>query len=101
MKGLRDCNRAFLAQNGPGGVALRPFRPEVAMCRALIALMVTLAVYPLGAGAQQPKSVPRIGILSWEGCPVPNSVFGQAMRDLGYTWGEKIKVVCGSADGSY
>src|SRR5262245_19745554 len=70
------------------------------MGQVLLAFIVGL-VLPLGVGAQQAVKVPRIGILSWEGCPGPNSVFGLAMRDLGYTWEEKIKVVCASADGSY
>jgi putative ABC transport system substrate-binding protein len=45
--------------------------------------------------------IPRIGLLQWEGCPGPKSVFGLALRDLGYTWGEKIEIVCRSAEGSY
>jgi hypothetical protein len=71
------------------------------MGRVLLAFIVGLVLVPLAAGTQQAVKAPRIGILSWEGCPGPNSVFGLAMRDLGYTWGEKIKVVCGSAGGSY
>lgn len=71
------------------------------MGRALLALMVALTVLPLCASAQPPNGVPRIGLLQWEGCPGPNSDFGRALNDLGYTWGEKIEVVCRSAEGSY
>jgi putative ABC transport system substrate-binding protein len=63
--------------------------------------MVGLTVLPLCASAQLPKGVPRIGLLQWEGCPGPGSVFGRALGDLGYAWGEKIEVVCRSAEGSY
>jgi putative ABC transport system substrate-binding protein len=71
------------------------------MGRALSALMVGLTILPLGAGAQQPKIVPRIGLLQWEGCPGPNSVFGRALSGLGHTWDEKIEILCRSAEGSY
>jgi len=63
--------------------------------------MVAVTVLPFSASAQAPTSVPRIGLLQWEGCPGPNSVLGRALNDLGYTWGEKIEVVCRSAEGSY
>jgi putative ABC transport system substrate-binding protein len=71
------------------------------MGRAPLALIVALIVLPLCASAQTPTRVARVGLLQWEGCPGPNSVFGRALNDLGYTWGEKIEVVCRSAEGSY
>ena len=71
------------------------------MGRALLALMVGLTLLPVDARAQQAAKVPRIGLLQWEGCPGPNSVFGLALRDLGYTWDKKIQVVCRSAEGNY
>ena len=71
------------------------------MGRALLTLMVGLALLPLDARAQHAAKVPRVGLLQWEGCPGPNSVFGLALKDLGYTWGEKIEVLCRSSEGSY
>jgi putative ABC transport system substrate-binding protein len=71
------------------------------MGRASLALTVALTVLPLCANAQAPKSVPRVGLLQWEGCPGPNSVLGRALNDLGHTWGERIQIVCRSAEGSY
>src|SRR5262245_21967781 len=71
------------------------------MGRASLALTVALTVLPLCANAQAPKSMPRVGLLQWEGCPGPNSVLGRALNDLGYTWGERIQIVCRSAEGSY
>ena len=35
------------------------------------------------------------------GCPGPNSGFGRALSDLGYTWGEKVEIVCRSGGGNY
>jgi hypothetical protein len=81
--------------------SLRSVLHEVGMRRLLSALVVCSAVLPVGASAQPPKGVPRIGLLQWEGCPGPNSVFGHALSHLGYTWGEKIETVCRSAEGSY
>jgi putative ABC transport system substrate-binding protein len=71
------------------------------MGRASLTLTVALTVLPLCANAQAPKSMPRVGLLQWEGCPGPNSVLGRALNDLGYTWGERIQIVCRSAEGSY
>jgi putative ABC transport system substrate-binding protein len=64
-------------------------------------LVVGLALLPVDGSTQQTAKVPRIGLLQWEGCPGPNSVFGLALRDLGYTWGERIEVICRSAEGNY
>ena len=71
------------------------------MGQALLALVVGLALLPVDGRTQHAAKVPRIGVLQWEGCPGPNSVFGRALSDLGYTWGEKIEVVCRSAEGNY
>jgi putative ABC transport system substrate-binding protein len=67
----------------------------------MLGFVVGLALLPVDCWTQQAAKVPRIGLLQWEGCPGPNSVFGLALRDLGYTWGEKIEVVCRSAEGNY
>jgi len=78
-----------------------PFFSEADMCRALaVALVVGLVLLPVHGWAQLAKGA-RIGLLQWEGCPGPDSVFGMALRDRGYIWGEKIQVVCRSAEGSY
>ncbi len=71
------------------------------MRRTMLGLVVGLALLPADGWTQQAAKVPRIGLLQWEGCPGPNSVFGLALRDLGYIWGEKIEVVCRSAEGNY
>ena len=72
------------------------------MGQALLALIVVgLALLPVDGRTQPAAKVPRIGVLQWEGCQGPNSVFGRALSDLGYTWGEKIEVVCRSAEGNY
>jgi putative ABC transport system substrate-binding protein len=74
---------------------------ESGMRRMMSGLVVGLALLPTDGWTQQAATVPRIGLLQWEGCPGPNSVFGLALRDLGYTWGEKIEVACRSAEGNY
>lgn len=71
------------------------------MRRMTLTLAVGLALLAVNGWAQQPAKVPRIGLLQWEGCPGPNSVFGLALKNLGYTWGEKIEILCRSADGNY
>ena len=67
----------------------------------MLGLVVGSALLPVDGWAQQAAKLPRIGLLQWEGCPGPNSVFGLALRDLGYTWGEKIEIVCRTAAGNY
>jgi putative ABC transport system substrate-binding protein len=71
------------------------------MRRMTLGLVVGLVLLPIDGWAQAAAKVPRIGLLQWEGCPGPSSVFGLGLRDLGYTWGEKIEIVCRSAEGSY
>jgi putative ABC transport system substrate-binding protein len=60
----------------------------------------TLAA-PLTAKAQQTRKVPRVGFLTWGLCPGHDSVFGTALRERGYTWGETIQVICRSAEGDH
>jgi putative ABC transport system substrate-binding protein len=60
-----------------------------------------LLAAPLAVEGQQAGKVPRIGFLTWEPCPNADSVFGVALRNLGYTWGQTIEVVCRSAQGDY
>ena len=64
--------------------------------RALIALLGSAAVWPLTAGAQQPKGKTyRIGIV-WANAPAASAprlaVFQQALRELGYVEGETVIV---------
>jgi putative ABC transport system substrate-binding protein len=40
-------------------------------------------------------------MLSWEDCPRPDSVFGTALSELGYTWGQTLDVVCTSGEEDY
>lgn len=67
--------------------------------------MVGITVVLLAAGvcaeAQQARKVPRIGFLAWETCPNRDSVFGIALSELGYIWGQTIHVVCRSAEGDH
>ncbi|HEY4911684.1 MAG TPA: ABC transporter substrate-binding protein [Methylomirabilota bacterium] len=53
------------------------------------------------AEAQQTKRAPHIGLLEWDRCPGPDSVFGVALGTLGYKWGQTIQVVCRSAEGDH
>ena len=53
------------------------------MGRALLALAVGLVLLPVDARTQQAANIPLIGLLQWEGCPGPHSVFGRALSDLG------------------
>ena len=66
----------------------------------LVVLALSLALAPLHAEAQ-PRKTPRIGFLSWGACPGPESVFGLALRDFGYTWGRTIQLICRSGEGNH
>jgi ABC-type uncharacterized transport system substrate-binding protein len=71
--------------------------------RAAFTMMVAVAVLaaPLALEAQPGGKAPRIGLLAWERCPSPDSPFGVALRELGYTWGQTIHVLCRSAEEDY
>jgi putative tryptophan/tyrosine transport system substrate-binding protein len=60
---------------------------------------VAVPVYPVAA--QQTRKVPRVGFLTWGACPGRESVFGVALRDLGYIWDQTIQVICRGAEGSH
>jgi putative tryptophan/tyrosine transport system substrate-binding protein len=68
-----------------------------------IALGVVPFVMFFGAltDAQPPAGAPRIGFLTWDTCPGPDSVFAAGLRDAGYTWNQTVHVLCRSADGDY
>src|SRR5216684_1808029 len=74
--------------------------------RDLISVIATVAAWPLGTQAQQPKKMPRLCFLTFD--PVdPNTVqssprapFFDALRDLGYVYGQTITIDFLSADGS-
>jgi putative ABC transport system substrate-binding protein len=68
--------------------------------RAAFKVVFTVAVLAVSFGAEalQARKLPRIGVLAWEKCPKPDSVFGAALSDLGYTWGQTIHVLCRSAE---
>ena len=72
-----------------------------AMMMARFVLVLALLAAPLAAEAQPTGKVPRIGFLTWGTCPTPDSVFGLALQNLGYTWGQTIQVLCRSAEGNY
>jgi putative ABC transport system substrate-binding protein len=62
--------------------------------RELIALLGGLIAWPLGADAQQPARVPRVGLL-WPGSSGPDRVieaFGRGLREHGYVEGQNIVV---------
>jgi len=73
--------------------------------RPALALIVGLAVAPLLAGAQTRASVPRIGILSFDGAPSSTDPgpadqgFALGLRELGYVEGQNIVVEQRYADG--
>jgi putative ABC transport system substrate-binding protein len=75
----------------------------VTLVRLALAVMLALSVLalPVTVGAQGARKVPRIGVLTWEGCPSAESAFGKALADLGYTWGQTVQVECRSAEGDY
>jgi putative ABC transport system substrate-binding protein len=57
---------------------------------------------PLGAQAQQPGRVHRVGFLSYFGCAkavAPDGVFRQTLRSLGYVEGQNIVIECRDAPG--
>jgi putative ABC transport system substrate-binding protein len=60
--------------------------------------------WPLAARAQQPASVPRIGVLSplspSQIATPPFEAFRRALRDIGYVEGKNINVIYRWADGS-
>lgn len=65
------------------------------------ALILSLILGPAVVEAQPAGKVPRLGFLTWEACPDAGSVFAQALRSLGYTWGQTIQIVCRSAEGNH
>jgi putative ABC transport system substrate-binding protein len=68
-----------------------------------IAVLGILAA-PLAAGAQQPKNIPRIGVLSafspTVGSPLVEA-FRQGLRDFGYVEGQNIAIEYRWAEGKY
>lgn len=63
-----------------------------------------LTALPVAATAQQPKSVPRVGLLNYGSCAGPDAfapAFLKGLTDLGYVIGTNVTVECRSADGSY
>jgi putative tryptophan/tyrosine transport system substrate-binding protein len=58
----------------------------------LAALSGAAAAWPLGARAQQPTKVPRVGILSPAASETatPLAAFREGLRDLGYIEGQTI-----------
>jgi putative tryptophan/tyrosine transport system substrate-binding protein len=72
--------------------------------RPALAWVAGLAVAPLLAGAQTRATLPRIGILSFDGAPSstnpdPNQGFALGLRELGYVEGQNIVVERRYADG--
>jgi putative ABC transport system substrate-binding protein len=57
--------------------------------RAFIALLAALAAWPLAAHAQQPKKIPRIGVL-WPNPPATFDFMRQGLKDFGYVEGQNI-----------
>src|SRR5436190_13417539 len=69
--------------------------------RQFMASLGAAAVWPFALHAQQAAKVPPIGLLTWERCLNPDSIFGLALRDLGRTWGQTFQVLCRNAEGDY
>lgn len=68
---------------------------------AAMTMIVPLLGILVATEAQPRAKAPRVGVLTWETCPTPDSTFGVALRERGYVWGETIQIVCRSAEGDY
>jgi len=63
---------------------------------------LAFAVSPVGAEAQQPGKVYRIGVLSYLGCAkvlAPDGAFRQTLGSLGYVEGQNLVIECRDAPG--
>jgi putative ABC transport system substrate-binding protein len=69
--------------------------------RFLLTSLAGAVAAPLAAKGQPIRKVPRLGFLTWGACADRDSVFGMALRDLGYAWGQTIQVICRSAQGGH
>jgi hypothetical protein len=51
-----------------------------------LAVILSLGLFGVSAATEAPPvdRVPRVGFLTWEACPSQDSVFGAALRGLGY-----------------
>ena len=64
---------------------------------ALSFAALAVPVSPVGAEAQQPGRVYRIGVLSYFGCAkflAPDGAFRQTLRSLGYVEGQNLVIEC-------
>jgi ABC-type uncharacterized transport system substrate-binding protein len=57
--------------------------------RAFISLLAGAAAWPLAARAQQPKKIPRIGVL-WPNPPATFGFMREGLKDLGYVEGQNV-----------
>jgi len=76
--------------------------PWVRRAVALGFCVLAVACSPLGAEAQQPGKVHRIGFLSYFGCAkslASDGAFRQALRALGYVEGRNMVIECRDAPG--
>ena len=66
------------------------------MKNVIRSIVITVTLLGLGfvAGAQQPKKMFRMGLLTWSGPPAPSSPtpFDQGLRKLGYVEGQNITI---------
>src|SRR5262245_40669409 len=70
--------------------------------REVVVLLGAAAFWPLGAKAQQPGNIPRVGILWIAPHPVVapfHEAFLQGLRELGYVEGKTISIEARFADG--
>ena len=67
--------------------------------QALVAVAVGTLVAPLGAGAQGPTRIPRIGFLATSNLPHLLEAFQQGLRDHGYVEGRNIVIEYRWAEG--
>ena len=82
-------------------MAERGARPSRSSIAVIVAGLAAVLVSSLAVEAQPVSKVPRLGVLTWETCPNRDSVLGLALKELGYTWGQTLHVVCQSAEGSH
>ena len=75
--------------------------PPLLYACVVLAVVLELVAAPSVGRAQPAAKMPRVGVLTWEVCPGQESVFGVALRDLGYAWGRTIHVLCRSGEGDH
>src|SRR6516162_5741372 len=86
----RDCKGAWHRRAGSAARARRRGdRMTAKMKRREFITLIGAAAWPLAARAQQPKKIPRIGVL-WPNPPMTFDFMRQGLKDFGYVEGQNI-----------